>query len=108
MTAAWTPVASVPGPIAGAGHKPPADYPIFGANPDGICSLRAFPLLTDTVDKIDDGRAAALMPHARPAAAVCCLRLRATSNATELYLRQLMFKQSSHWVVAARSGSPVF
>ena len=48
------------------------------------------------------------MPHARPAAAVCCLPLRATSNATELYLRQLMFKQSSRWVVAARNGSPVF
>jgi hypothetical protein len=28
--------------------------------------------LTDTVDKIGDGRGAALMPHARPAAAVCC------------------------------------
>jgi len=68
----------------------------------------ACPFRVDTVDKIDDGRSAALMPHARPAAAVCCLRLRATSNATELYLRQLMFKQSSHWVVAARSGSPVF
>ena len=26
----------------------------------------------------------------------------AASNATELYLRQLMFKQSSHWVVAAK------
>ena len=48
------------------------------------------------------------MPHARPAAAVCCLPLRATSNATELYLRQLMFKQSSYWGAAARSGSPVF
>jgi hypothetical protein len=23
----------------------------FGANPDGICSLRAFPLLTDAVEK---------------------------------------------------------
>ena len=54
-------------------------------------------LRVDTVDKIGDGRAAALMPHARPAAAVCCLPLRATSNATELYLRQLMFKQSSYW-----------
>jgi hypothetical protein len=80
----------------------------LGGNPDGICSLRAFPFLTDSVDKIGDGRVAALMPHARPAAAVCCLPLRATSNATELYLRQLMFKQSSHWGVAARSGLPVF
>ena len=24
----------------------------FGANPDGICSLRAFPLLTDPVEKV--------------------------------------------------------
>ena len=72
------------------------------------CAQALSPLWVDTVDKIGDGRAAALMPHARPAAAVCCLPLRATSNATELYLRQLMFKQSSYWGAAARSGSPVF
>ena len=27
----------------------------LGGNPDGICSLRAFPLLTDAVEKVGDG-----------------------------------------------------
>jgi hypothetical protein len=87
----------------------------LGGNPDGICSLRAFPLLTDGVDKIADERveASVLERLARDFDPIfSTLRLeRDYIDAADRCLAQLTFTrrtQPAGPVVVARCGLQAF